>query len=127
MIVTAAAVLDRLTGIATPAAVGWLAVGGFDEAAPLLVARGRRAAGRGGRRGGARSPESAGFLKLLARGRGTVPAAGGGLVSGWRRRGRRAGRDAVDADQTFRLVQQMLHQMIIAQFRLDLWIGIRLK
>lgn len=108
MIVTAATVLDRLTGIATPAAVGRLAVGGFDEAAPLLVARGRRAAGRGGRRGAARSPESAGFLKLLPRGRGTVPACAG-LVGGGRRRGRRALRDAVDADQTFRLIQQMLH------------------
>lgn len=109
MIVTASAVLDRLTGIATPAAVGRLAVGGFDEAAPLLVARGRRAAGRGGRRGAAaRSPESAGFLKLLPRRRGTVPACAG-LVGGGRRRGRWALRDAVDADQPFRLIQQMLH------------------
>jgi len=109
MIVTAAAVLDRLTGIATPAAVGRLAIGGLDEATPLLVARGRRAAGRGGRRGGARAPESAGFLKLLPRGRGTVPAAGAGLVGRGCRRGSRALRNSVDADQSFRLVQQMLH------------------
>lgn len=35
----AAAVLDWLTGIATPTVVRRLAVGGLDETAPLLMAR----------------------------------------------------------------------------------------
>jgi len=105
-----ATVLDRLTGVTTPTTVGRLAVGRFDEAAPLLVARARR-----GRRG-ARAPKPAGLLELRPRGRGTAPAGTvrARLVGGGRRRGRRTRRDAVDADQTLRLVEQMLHQRIVA-------------
>lgn len=96
----AAAVLDWLTGIATPTVVRRLAVGGFDETAPLLMARAR------GRRG-ARAPKPTGFLELLPRGRGTAPAGAirARFVSGGHWRRRRTLRDAIDADQAFRLVE----------------------
>lgn len=105
MIVAAAAVFDWLTGVATPTAVRRLAVSGFDEAAPLLMARAR------GRRC-ARATKPTGFLELLSRGRRTAPAGviRARFVGGGRWRGRGTLRDTtIDADQALRLIEEMLH------------------
>lgn len=109
MIVAAAPVLHGLPGVATPAAVRRLPVGRLDETAALIARR------RRGRRGAC--PRSSGFLEFLGGGRAPGIRADRAAARSQRRgplgRGRARGY-TLDPDQPLRLVQEMLHQRIVA-------------
>lgn len=124
--IVGAAVFDPVTGVAAPGDVWRLTVGGLDETASSLVAGGAGAGGAvaggagagdaGGGRRRARS-EPTGLLELLRSRRtsGCGAALVGGRTRGGRGEGRRARRDTIDADEAFRVVQQVPHQRVVAQ------------